>query len=137
MNFLRTWVPLITNYAFVCSKGTVCAMIMYYHAYDGVYIRLLCSRLKCGSIALNYLKDKFPTDTITLNSEEKAVPFYERHGFELCLDAPMEDGCHPLMILRRMPSRISTVCNVSALTLTCIAVMYAAWWLNTELNWKN
>lgn len=100
-DFLESWVHTVTNFAFVCCNDVVCAMVFYYMRDDGIYIRLLCSKLKCGSLALQYVANTYPNINITLNSEPSAIKFYVRHGFEVSKDAPLEDGRNPLMILKR------------------------------------
>jgi hypothetical protein len=97
--FMKCWMSKITHCAIAVNDKDIGGIMLYIEKdYNStIYIRILCSKNHCGGMLLKYLIDKYPDHSITVNSEKKAVGFYEKYGFMKRMDIAPENGMYPFM----------------------------------------
>lgn len=106
--FCDTWLPHALGICIGYRKGSAVpasfAMWMMGSSEKEMYIRLLCSKDRCGGATLKHvLRLLRDSDIISLHSEPHTIRFYEKHGFvrtkEVLVD---EHGIrYPLMVFSK------------------------------------
>ena len=151
--FLTEWMSMITNYVFIYidrfsepaaflnrSRDVfICGVLLYIDKniqkkdIKDIYIRLLCSKYKCGGTLLSHVVEKIKKDAkhiiISLNSEPSCVDFYIKHGFTCTSEYDEDEETHiryPYMVLmdcnnNRIPYATIAFACIAAAVVTTVA----------------
>lgn len=106
--FCETWLPLAQGICMGYRKGNAIpasfAMWMVGSSDREIYIRLLCSKDRCGGATLKHVLRLLSDDAVvTLHSEPHTIRFYEKHGFARTKEVLVDEfGIrYPLMVYGR------------------------------------
>lgn len=81
--FANEWVPKADGVSIIYSGKRILAFAMWMDVPGGIYLRLLCSRDRCGGELLEHIIGLMGGRGIGLHSEPHTIGFYRKYGFKL------------------------------------------------------